>query len=382
MKLEVRTSEDQWLPVCADQWDNKWSNFICQSFGYSRSVFTEYPTSGEVIGSSEIFMLKQGASISLPPGNGMRFPGMLQKGPSSLCSSGSIVEISCQEFTCGNHGLADGVAARLVGGDEAANGQWPSVALLYHTRERATCTGSIISPRWLIASYNCLHMREKSLLPDGWVAFGGGSTFDKDKPETQIRTVKSIVPYPQVKYNRFLYNHDVALVELMEPLTFTQSVGAICLPEKPIEPRQLCVTAGWGYTSPGEINFSQYLHYLPVPTIELNECNSTQHYSGFITEDKICAGFTDAMHSPCYNDEGAPLMCVSEGGIWELQGVLSYHSNCGRGYHPSIFSSVTSVREWVRRVVGGRFERRSTFNVRRRRGRRRRRSPLPRLVWT
>jgi secreted trypsin-like serine protease len=68
------------------------------------------------------------------------------------------------------------------------------------------------------------------------------------------------------------------------------------------------------------------------------------------------------------NDEGAPLMCISEGGVWELQGVLSYHSNCGQGYHPSIFSSITAVRGWVEKTVGSHFERKSTFNVRRRRG--------------
>ena len=49
-----------------------------------------------------------------------------------------------------------------------------------------------------------------------------------------------------------------------------------------------------------EINFSQYLRYLPVPTIDLNDCNSTKHYAGFITADEICAGFTDAEKSPCY----------------------------------------------------------------------------------
>ena len=86
---------------------------------------------------------------------------------------------------------------------------------------------------------------------DSWVAFGGGSMFETDKPETQIREVRSIIPYPQVKYNQFMYNNDIALVELIQPLSFTRYVGAICLPEKEIEQRQLCVTAGWGYTSPG-----------------------------------------------------------------------------------------------------------------------------------
>lgn len=93
--------------------------------------------------------------------------------------------------------------------------------------------------------------RDKTLTAENWVAFGGGSMFETDKPETQIREVRSIIPYPQVKYNQFLYNNDIALIELNQPLMFTRNVGAICLPEKEIEPRQICVTAGWGYTSPG-----------------------------------------------------------------------------------------------------------------------------------
>lgn len=60
-----------------------------------------------------------------------------------------------------------------------------------------------------------------------------------------------MIPHPQAIYNRFHYDNDIVLVGLKEPLTFTQYVGAICLPEKEIEPRQICVTAGWGYTSPG-----------------------------------------------------------------------------------------------------------------------------------
>lgn len=49
-----------------------------------------------------------------------------------------------------------------------------------------------------------------------------------------------------------------------------------------------------------ESNLQQYLHYLPVPTIEKQECNSTNHYNGHLGADKICAGYTDSEKSPCY----------------------------------------------------------------------------------
>lgn len=49
-----------------------------------------------------------------------------------------------------------------------------------------------------------------------------------------------------------------------------------------------------------DITTEQHLHYLPVPTIDSAECNSTTHYNGLIQEEHICAGFTDADKSPCY----------------------------------------------------------------------------------
>lgn len=43
-----------------------------------------------------------------------------------------------------------------------------------------------------------------------------------------------------------MYNGDLVAVELKNPLNFNQAVGAVCLASDPIEPRQLCATAGWG----------------------------------------------------------------------------------------------------------------------------------------
>lgn len=99
----------------------------------------------------------------------------------------------------------------------------------------------------------------------------GGNTKTLDSSSSLESKIKSIVPHPQViklgvrnsllsiqpvflfqaKYSQFLYNNDVVLVELSSPLTLSPNVSAICLPEGDIQPRQLCVTAGWGVSSPG-----------------------------------------------------------------------------------------------------------------------------------
>lgn len=63
---------------------------------------------------------------------------------------------------------------------------------------------------------------------NGWQLYTG---------ENQLKAhpVRSIIPYPQVKYNQFLYNNDIALVELAKPLTFSRNVGAVCLPKHPFQ---------------------------------------------------------------------------------------------------------------------------------------------------
>jgi len=61
---------------------------------------------------------------------------------------------------CGTHTPSvDNVAGRLANGDGAASGELPWMAILYHSRLKTSCTASIISPSWLLASYNCLRSR-------------------------------------------------------------------------------------------------------------------------------------------------------------------------------------------------------------------------------
>ena len=46
-------------------------------------------------------------------------------------------------------------------------------------------------------------------------------------------------------------------------------------------------------------------------------------------------------------------MCLSESGVWQLQGVLSNHGVCGRsGGRPAVFTAIHAVREWIESTVG------------------------------
>lgn len=72
------------------------------------------------------------------------------------CKTEKIVEVSCQEFSCGSHESV-GPTARLVGGTTATEGQWSSVALLKEPKYGTACTASVLSPMHALASYSCIY---------------------------------------------------------------------------------------------------------------------------------------------------------------------------------------------------------------------------------
>lgn len=73
-----------------------------------------------------------------------------------FCVSNKVVQVSCQEFSCGLH-YAEGPTARLADGIPASDGQWSSVALLKELKHGTVCTATILSPMHALASYSCVY---------------------------------------------------------------------------------------------------------------------------------------------------------------------------------------------------------------------------------
>lgn len=65
------------------------------------------------------------------------------------------------------------------------------------------------------------------------------------------RPVSRIISHPGVKFEKLRYFNDTVLVELGVPYDLSDEVNTICLPEKNVDDKQPCVTAGWSYESPG-----------------------------------------------------------------------------------------------------------------------------------
>lgn len=343
--LQLQIENNTWYPICMDwtTWNTTIADLVCQKLGYSASSALEsVPKS--INSTSQISYVLSMIDRQMP----LNFV----ENNDRHCDQ--YVSISCQEYVCGNPTALDLPSARIVGGDKAAPTQWSSLALVFNKKHNIYCTSTLVTPLWAVTSYSCIAGRtSQPINEDDWFLYAGGTK--KGDITSQVRKLSEIVIHPQTKFSNFGFKNDIVLLKMRKPVNINVNVSAVCLPNDGIEPRQLCVVAGWGINKPGEPSIQQYLHYLPVPLIDTDECNSTKHYNGKITSDKICAGYTDSDKTPCFNDEGAPLMCFSDKTTtWELQGLLSHHGNCGStNKHPAIYTAIDhTLKTWMSHIIG------------------------------
>ena len=260
-----RSTPDNWSPICSEYWDNSWSDLACRQLGYSGQLSTAATYDYNL--TDEDFWYRN-TSVSASP-QPVQKAGVISG--SNTCPSKEKVDVFCQNFgmipilsynpvlmlflfviECGRWNLSENVANVLVGGvnDLESGSRWPSVAVLFNVKRKASCTVSIFSPKWLITSHSCV--QSKSLNPLEWVVFGGPSGYNPTASESaQIKIVKNIISHPSAKYGQHLVTNDIALIEVHDALKLNTLVNAICLARNQIEDRQLCVTAGWTSSSEG-----------------------------------------------------------------------------------------------------------------------------------
>lgn len=88
------------------------------------------------------------------------------------------------------------------------------------------------------------------------------------------------------------YDSDIAVIELDSPVTFTDYVMPICLPNEDSDYKLLvdgatALVVGWGSAKIGR-PFSKRLKEVDVPIIQQSECKKQMKY--VVTDNMFCAG--------------------------------------------------------------------------------------------
>ena len=101
-----------------------------------------------------------------------------------------------------------------------------------------------------------------------------------------MRRVKSVTRHE--RFNKNTMDFDIAIIELDEPVQFSDHIAPICLPDEPVSGKEPVLVSGWGESE--DTMDENYLNQAYVAVIARDTCNLPEWYDGRITENMICAG--------------------------------------------------------------------------------------------
>ncbi|EPY78127.1 mannan-binding lectin serine protease 1 precursor [Camelus ferus] len=191
----------------------------------------------------------------------------------------------------------------------------------------------------------------------------------RDKSGAVNSSAARVVLHPDFDIQN--YNHDIALVQLREPVPLGPHVMPICLPRPEPEgpaPHVLGLVAGWGISNPnvtvdeiissGTRTLSDVLQYVKLPVVPHAECKTSYesrsgNYS--VTENMFCAGYYEGGKDTCLGDSGGAFVILDDSSKhWVAQGLVSWGGpeECGSKQVYGVYTKVSNYVDWVWEQMG------------------------------
>ncbi|KAE8578093.1 hypothetical protein XENTR_v10023330 [Xenopus tropicalis] len=262
--------------------------------------------------------------------------------------------VVCWCLVCGRQGPQ----SRIYGGSDTYPGEWPWYAML-HYLGKPYCGGSLISNDYILTAAHCFDGDLSLRTPESWTIQLGSSRVG-GPPERSTLILKASQILLHEDYIHFLDGHDLALIKLAKPVTFTSFVSPVCLPEVQhrFRLRRTCWALGLQDVAPGvPLDSKRSLQKVTQTLIGYKTCNCIYNSHGrpeltnATLPSMLCAAESDGEKGPCLGDSGGPVVC-QEDGAWFLAGVISFSQGCHLRDSPTVLTAVSLYQDWIKQKVG------------------------------
>lgn len=243
------------------------------------------------------------------------------------------------------------IQPRIMYGRSSERGQFPFYALLKVLVDRPNgnpiegiCGGTLLDNQFILTSANCIHNKLKIQLDLG--------SWKMNETQEEGRISYSISPdqvYIHPEFDEKKLVHDMALIKLREPVTFSDVIQPVSFPKECTMHKDIKFTAiGNGYIINGFYELPATLRYTSANLTSNEVC--LQVFDRIDEENQFCAGQPDGSvyKTICNGDLGGPLIHETEQTLYGVS-TLFYVYACE--ISPGLFTSVFNYYPWISHVT-------------------------------
>ncbi len=248
--------------------------------------------------------------------------------------------------TCAALAFTASPSMAVVGGSDAAAGEFPSVSEVIIAKG-FLCTGTLIAPDTVLTAGHCSSITGGAGVasPAAYPPQAIDVYIGSNKPGKGERVpVSKVTAHPSYLLSD---GYDISILKLSRASTKAPTPVSGTA-EKPLwAPSTLETIVGFGTTSEGG-DTPDTLQKAQVPIITDTSCSGA--YSSFEARTQICAGYPQGGTDTCQGDSGGPMFGRTAAGALRVVGATSYGEGCARPNKPGVYARVgdDTLREWIR----------------------------------